>query len=150
MDKQWLLHIYTFGNGTTLTFCRFLPRLTDRYLWKRYQKESCVGNSTCLCPASETLMPTKPEALTQRNNNFGKPKLFVQDKGRLLAVGGSRIKSVIQYESLSKPIRIIRPPRLPVVDEEGRIVDKDLQEEFVPFQMSEDYVRLAVRALDTR
>ena len=95
-------------------------------------------------------MPTRPEALTQRNNNFGKPKLFVQDKGRLLAVGGSRMKSVVQYESLSKPIRIIRPPKLPVVDEEGRIVDKDLQEEFVPFQMSEDYVRLAVRALDTR
>ena len=69
------------------------------------------------CAASETIMPTKPASLTQRNKNFGKPKLFVQDKGRLLAIGGSRIKSVIQYDSVSRPIRIIRPPRQVIFSE---------------------------------
>ena len=102
-----------------------------------------------LCPASETVMPAKPEALSKRNRTYGKPKLFVQDRGRILAVGGSRLKSAVQYESVSRPIRIIRPPKLPVVDEDGRVVSKDLQEEFVPFQMSEEYASWAAKALDT-
>ena len=102
-----------------------------------------------LCPTSETIMPAKPDALAKRNRTYGKPKLFVQDRGRILAIGGSRLKSAVQYESVSQPIRILRPPSLPVVDPEGRVVSKDLQDEFVPFQMSEEYACWAAKALDT-
>ena len=101
-----------------------------------------------LCPTSSTIMPSNCSTISTRNSNFGKPKLFIQDKGRLVAIGGSRDKSQIKFESVSKPIKVLRTPKIPVIDAEGRLARQDLQETFVPFQMSSEYAGWAVAAVD--
>jgi hypothetical protein len=83
-----------------------------------------------LCKNAKTVLSASVRLLQGRNGRHGKPKLFVREKGRLIAIGGSR--SVDNGD-----IEVIRVPKL----------FPDRKEDFVPFEMDEEYVRFAVRAV---
>ena len=76
-------------------------------------------------------MSSSVKLLKGRNVRLGKPRVFVKDNGRLVAVGGSR-----NPEGLG--IRVIRAPKL------VKILP---MEKMIPFYMDNEYIQNAVSAV---
>ena len=95
------------------------------------RKEGLVPLSSLAKEDSKTVLSSNVRLLKGRNVRLGKPKTFVRDKGRMVAVGGSRSPSGDQ-------IKIIRAPKL------VKILPMEKQ---LPFRMDSEYANFAASAI---
>merc|ERR1712227_304600 len=76
-------------------------------------------------------MSSNVKLLKGRNVRLGKPRIFVKDNGRLVAVGGSR-------DAQGNGIRVVKAPKL------VKILP---MEKMLPFEIDQEYADFAVRAI---
>ena len=95
------------------------------------RKEGLVPLSSLCKEDAKTVLSSNVKLLKGRNVRLGKPRVFVKDEGRMVAIGGSRSKEGFG-------IKVIRPPKL------VKILP---MEKMLPFEIDSEYAQFAASAI---
>ena len=95
------------------------------------RREGLVPLSSLCKEDAKSVMSANVKLLKGRNVRLGKPRVFVKENGRLVAIGGSR-------DPAGKGIQVLRAPKL------VKILP---MERMLPFEMDREYAAFAVSAI---
>ena len=95
------------------------------------RREGLVPLSSLCKEDAKSVMSSNVKLLKGRNVRLGKPRVFVKENGRLVAIGGSR-------DPAGKGIKVLRAPKL------VKILP---MERMLPFEIDPEYASFAVSAI---
>ena len=95
------------------------------------RREGLVPLSSLCKEDAKSVMSSNVKLLKGRNVRLGKPRVFVKENGRLVAIGGSR-------DPRGAGIKVLKAPKL------VKILP---MERMLPFEMDEEYAAFAVQAV---
>lgn len=95
------------------------------------RREGLVPLSSLCKEDAKSIMSSNVKLLKGRNVRLGKPRVFVKENGRLVAIGGSR-------DPAGKGIKVLRAPKL------VKILP---MERMLPFEIDPEYASFAVSAI---